>query len=95
MSIKNESKDSSQGDEDAKPTKLRHKYSIRDVIKQIYRDRIEEEIPHKTTDKRYISCYQRAVTKIHQNMTDDDLERAQNVMDSWNNEAVPPDMQLK
>jgi hypothetical protein len=95
LSIRNESKDSSQGDEDAKPTKLKHKYSIRDVIKQIYRDRIEEEIPHKSTDKRYIGCYQRAVTKIHQNMTDDDLEHAESVMDLWNNEGVPPEMQLK
>jgi hypothetical protein len=95
LSIKKEPKESSPDDGDAKPTKLKRKYSIRDVVKQIYRDRIEQEIPHKSTDKEYIGCYQLAVTKIQLNMTEEDLEHVKKVMDLWNTEGIPPDMQLK
>jgi len=53
-------KESSKGDDDSKPSKLKLTYKIRDVIKKNYRERIEQEIPYKSSDKEYLSCYQSA-----------------------------------
>lgn len=79
----------------AKPKKVKKIYSIRDVIKQHYRARVDEEIPYKSTDKEYLGSYQRAVTTVLNNMTEEDLEEAQNMVDDWNKEGGPSDVQLK
>jgi len=70
-------------------------YTIRDVIKQHYRDLVEGEIPYQSTEKEYISSYQRAVTSIYNNMTEDELAEAENIMMAWNKLGAPQDVQLK
>ena len=80
---------------DPKPKKIKQVYSIRDVIKQHYRELVEAEIPYKPTDKEYIGSYQRAVTTILKNMSENDLEEAEKIMESWNKEGAPAEVQLK
>lgn len=70
-------------------------FTIRDVIKKNYRDRIEAEIPHEPKTKEYIAAYQSAVTKVIQNLDDDDLEVVENLVEEWNKEGAPPEIQLK
>ena len=70
-------------------------YSLRDVIKQNHRDRIEAEIPFKPTDKEYIGSYQKAVTTVLENMDDEDLEDAENLRDLWNEQGAPSEVQYK
>jgi hypothetical protein len=77
------------------PTKIKRIYSIRDVIKQKHRALIEDEIPCKSTDKKYISHYQRAVTKVHDDMTKKELEEAENIVELWNKQGAPADVKLK
>lgn len=68
---------------------------IRDVIKNLYREEIDAQIPYKPTEKLYISFYQAAVTTIHNNMSNEELEEAESILESWNEEGVPQDIQLK
>lgn len=65
------------------------------MIKQHYRSLIQEEIPYQTTDKQYLGSYQKAVTTVLKNLSDEDLEEAENILESWNEEGGPSDMQLK
>jgi hypothetical protein len=65
------------------------------VIKQNYQPLIEKEIEEKSTDKNYISKYQRAVTEVHQNMDEEQLEEAERIVDLWNKEGAPADVKLK
>jgi hypothetical protein len=88
-------KDSSKEGEGSKPRKAKQTYKIRDVIKQLYRERIEEEIPVKTTDKEFIGHYQRAVTTIHENLTTEELNEAEAKLDLWNKEGLPSNLRLK
>jgi hypothetical protein len=78
-----------------KPAKNKQVYSIRDVIKQKYQALIEDEIPYKSTDKQYISHYQRAVTNVHQNMTEGELEEAESIVELWNKNGALADVKLK
>jgi hypothetical protein len=78
-----------------KPTKIKQTYKIRDVIKEVYRKRIEKEIPYKPGDTKYLRSYQTAVTTIYEKLTDDELQAAENTLESWNKLGVPPHMQLK
>ena len=80
---------------DPKPTKLKQVYTIRDVIKQNHRSLVEAEIPHKSTDKDYIGSYQRAVTAVLKNMAEEDLEEAEEIVELWNKQGAPPEVQLK
>ena len=88
-------KDSSKKTESSKPTKAKQTYKIRDVIKKIHRKRIEDEIPVKSNDKDYIGYYQRAVTTIHQNMSREEVKQAEVILDEWNEEGLPHDIQVK
>jgi len=80
---------------DLKPAKLKKVYTIRDVIKSIYQSRVDDEIPYKSTDKEYIGSYQRAVTAVLKNMSKKDLVEAEKILNLWNAEGPPPDVQLK
>jgi len=80
---------------DPKPTKVKPVYSIRDVIKQHYRELVEAEIPYKPTDKEYIGSYQRAVTTVLKNMSEQDVEEAEEIVESWNKQGAPAEVQLK
>jgi hypothetical protein len=88
-------KESSKGPEDPKPKKLKQTYKLRDVVKEIHRQRIEDEIPYESTDPKYLGCYQRALTKILEQLSEDELEEAERTLISWNKEGVPASMQLK
>lgn len=80
---------------EAKPKKTKQVYTIRDVIKQNHRDLVEAEIPHKSNEKQYIAGYQCAVTAVLNNMDDDQREEAENLVDSWNKQGAPREVQLK
>lgn len=80
---------------DTKPKKVKLIYTIRDVIKQQYRDLVEKEIPHKSTDKEYLGQYQKAVSKVLNNMSDDQKEEAENLLNSWNKDGAPREVQIK
>jgi len=81
--------------EQPKPKKVKKIYTIRDVIKQHYRSRVEEEIPFKSNDKEYLGSYQKAVSTVLNNMTEEDLEEAEDILELWNKEGGPSDIQLK
>jgi hypothetical protein len=80
---------------DPKPTKIKQVYTIRDVVKQHYRERVEAKIPYKPTDKEYIGSYQRAVTTVVNNMSDEDVEEAEEIVELWNKRGAPAEVQLK
>jgi len=75
--------------EEPKPKKIKKTYNIRDVIKQNYRSLVENEIPFKSTDKEYLGSYQKAVSAVLDKMNEEELEEAQNVLESWNKEGGP------
>lgn len=89
------SKASSAGGGDPKPVKIKQVYAIRDVIKQKYRELIEDKIPFKPTDKNYLSCYQAALTQVQNEMSDEDLGALQKIVDSWNEQGAPSEVKLK
>lgn len=80
---------------DAKPKKIKQSYTLRDVVKQHHRDLVEKEIPYAPTDKQYIGSYQRAVTTVLNNMTKKELKEAETMVESWNEQGSPADVQLK
>jgi hypothetical protein len=79
----------------AKPKKLKQMYTIRDVIKQNYRALVNDQIPYKPTDKGYLPSFQRAVTTVLKNMSDEELETAETMVEKWNTEGAPSEVQLK
>ena len=81
--------------EGPKPKKVKRVYNIRDVIKQNYKSLVENEIPYESTDKKYLGSYQKAVTKVLNNMSEEDLEEVENIVELWNKEGGPSDLQLK
>ena len=81
--------------EDPKPKKIKQFYNLRDVVKQHYRDRVQAEIPFEPNHPDFISKYQRAVTTVLNNMTEEDLEEANDVLDTWNKLGAPAAVQLK
>jgi transcriptional regulator of acetoin/glycerol metabolism len=94
--IKRSIKKESTGERDEpKPTKIKEFYTIRDVVKQHYRALLEEEIPHKSSEKEYIGKYQGAVTAVIKKMSEEDLEEAERIVDLWNEQGAPPEVQLK
>jgi hypothetical protein len=78
-----------------KPRKAKQLYCIRDVIKQQHRELVEKEIGYETKDPKYLGSYQRAVTAVMDNMTEEDLEAAQQIADDWSEQGAPPEVQLK
>ena len=94
--IKKEMKKKSTEEDDApKPKKIKEVYNLHDVIKQNYKALVEAEIPYKSTDKEYLGSYQRAVTTVLANMEQEDLDEVQNILDAWNDQGAPPEVQLK
>lgn len=81
--------------EGPKPKKIKEVYTLRDVIKQHYRELVEAEIPYKSTDKEYLGSYQRAVRTVLTNMDKEELDEVQNILDAWNEQGAPPEDQLK
>jgi len=74
---------------------LKQKYKIRDVIKEIYRERVKELIPVKYSDKSHIGSYQKALSTVCNNLTDEELEKAESILDTWNEQGAPADFKLK
>lgn len=81
--------------EDPKPMKLKQVYTIRDVVKQQYRAEIEEEIPYQHGEKEYIGSYQNAVTKVLNNLSKKDVKEAEKMVELWNTQGPPSNVQLK
>ena len=88
-------KKSSDEVEGPKPKKIKEVYTLRDVIRQHYKELVEAEIPYKSTDKEYLGSYQHAVTTVLTNMDKEDLDEVQNILDAWNEQGAPPEDQLK
>ena len=80
---------------DQKPAKIKEVYTIRDVIKQRHQALVEVEIPYKPTDKEYFGSYQRAVTTVLENMSKKEVREVEKLVDLWNKEGAPADVQLK
>ena len=80
---------------DPKPLKLEQVYTIWDVIKQHYQELVEADIPYKPTDKEYIGSYQHAVTTVLKNMSEKGIEEVEEIVDSWNKQGAPAEVQLK
>jgi hypothetical protein len=78
-----------------RPKKAKTTYNARDVIKYNHREKIDSEIAIKPNSKRYLGAYQRAVTTILAGMEDEEMEEIQNVVDLWNEEGAPSELQLK
>ena len=68
---------------------------MQDVIKQFHQELIMAEIPYKSTDKEYIGSYQRAVTTVQENLSEEDLEQAENMAQLWNEQGASSEVQLK
>jgi hypothetical protein len=81
--------------ESAKPRKAKPIYTFRDVLKEIYRPLIDKEIPHKPGEPEYIRSYQMAVTTVWNTMNEEEVEQVQEMVDKWNEEGAPSDVQLK
>jgi hypothetical protein len=81
--------------EETKPKKIKQVYTIRDVIKQNYAELVNGHIPYNSSEKGYLGCYQKAVTTVLNQMTDEELEEAGNILEEWNSNGAPSDIQLK
>ena len=82
-------------DQDHKPRKVKHTYTLRDVIKENHRSLIDSQIPYPPGEPEYIARFQAAVTTVLNNMTEEDLEDVQNTVEQWNQEGAPSQVQLK
>lgn len=78
-----------------KPKKVKPTYAIRDVVKENYRSLIDSEIPYPPGEPEYICRFQAAVTKVLNNMSEEDLEEAEKVVEQWNKEGAPSEVQLR
>ena len=81
--------------EEPKHKKVKRVYNIRDAIKQNYKSLVKNEILFESTDKKYLGSYQKAVTTVLNNMSEEDLEEVENIVELWNKEGGPSDLQLK
>jgi hypothetical protein len=81
--------------QDQKPKKLKHTYTIRDFIKENYRSLIDSQIPYPPGEPEYIARFQGAVTTVLNNLTEEDLEDAEKMVEQWNKEGAPSQVQLK
>jgi hypothetical protein len=80
---------------DPKPKEIKQVYTIWDVIKQHYCDLVEAQISFKPTNKEYIGSYQHAITTVLKNITEEEVEEAEEILESWNKQRAPPEVQLK
>jgi hypothetical protein len=88
-------KPTGDNEDEVKPTKIKQFYTVRDVVKQNHKELVEAEIPFKSTEKKYIGGYQRAVTNVIAQMGEEDLENLEKIVDLWNEKGAPPEVQLK
>jgi hypothetical protein len=92
-------KETNKGPDDStskpKPRKVKKLYCIRDVVKLHHGDLVAKEIGYKTDNPKYLANYQRAVTAVIDNMTEEDLEAAQQIANDWSEQGAPPEVQLK
>jgi hypothetical protein len=81
--------------QEQKRKKVKPSYTIRDVIRENYRSLIDNEIPYPPGDPEYIARFQAALTTVLKNMTEEDLEEAENLLEQWNKDGAPSPVQLK
>lgn len=79
----------------SKPKKAKKLYSIRDVLKALHRPLIDNEIPYTSQDPEYIGSYQRAVTTVWNNMSEEDAEEVERIVEEWNKQGAPSEVQLR
>lgn len=79
----------------AKPGKVKQVYTIRDVIKNKYQELIEEYNPYKPTDKEFLGSYQKALSKVQEGMSKENLKDVQKIVDLWNSEGASSEVKLK
>jgi hypothetical protein len=87
------------GDDDPKPNhkprKVKQTYSFRDVVKNVYKSRVDDEIPFESSNKKYLGRYQSAVTKVLENLTEKEVEETEKIQESWNKYGGPSEVQMK
>ena len=62
---------------------------------QNYRELVENKIPFKPNDHKYIGSYQRAVTEVMENMAEEDLAAAEEIAKDWSEQGIPAEVKLK
>lgn len=65
------------------------------MIKQHYRHLVEKENPFKSNEEKYLGSYQKAVTAVIKKMSDEELEEVEDILEMWNKDGGPSDVQLK
>jgi len=81
--------------EGRKPKKVKPIYTVRDVIKHHHRSLIDDEIPFNSGEPEYLARFQGATTTVLNNMSEEDLEEVENILEAWNKEGAPSEVQLK
>jgi hypothetical protein len=79
----------------SKPKNPKPIYNLRDVIKQIYSNRVQNENPYKPNDKAFVGNYQKAVTTVIEKLTEEELQEAEELVETWNEQGPPAEFQLK
>jgi len=79
----------------SKPKKAKKNYTIRDVLKELYRPLIDDAIPYKSSDAEYLGSYQKAVTTVWNNMSEEDADVVEAILEQWNKDGAPSPVQLK
>ena len=78
-----------------KPKKVKPIYTIRDVIKHHFRDLIDEEIPYQPGEPEYIARFQATATTVLNNLSEEGLAEAENILEKWNKGGAPSEVQIK
>jgi hypothetical protein len=71
--------------------------SLRDVVKVIYKDRIRDFVSAQTDElagrPSWLSRYPNALTQVMGALTQDELAEAEKLVDDWNDDGPPRDVQ--
>ena len=74
-------------------------YTIRDVAKQMWSDKIKkfilDEYGVSPTDPGFIGSYSGAVSKVIEQASQEEIKELENLVNEWNAQAVAEDIQQK
>lgn len=79
--------------------KHRKSLSVRDVIKATHKDRIEEVIATKTNEaaghRDWLHHHPAAVTEVMAELTEAEMEEAEEILNEWMEEGLPVEVQQR
>ena len=80
-------------------TKKQKYHHIRDVVKFLYKEKIDSIISIKTTEnaghKDWLKHHPAAVTQCIEEMTEEDRKEAQLQLEEWKNQGISEEIQRK